>query len=81
MAQNEMFGLILHELRYLRKRLDDHVDDEDNSVVAMRKDIEGIKEELSTHRVKIGLALTVITAAFTGAMTWISTHISKIADS
>lgn len=67
---NTMLDHIMAELRYIRKRLDDHIDDEDRSYAAM-------KEELGSHRAKItGIVggATIIIVAFVG---WLFKFIPK----
>lgn len=71
MPQAEMLKQIWDEIRYVRKRLDDHVNDEDRSVDSLRKDMIEIKEEVTGHRVKIGMVLTVFGLILTGIISWV----------
>lgn len=80
----EILRQIWDEIRYVRKRLDDHVDDEDNAVESLRSDISGVKdeltgvkEEISAHRVKIGLMLAGLTLAVTGIISWLANYMSN----
>ena len=74
----EMLRLVLEEVRYVRQRLDTHIEDEDDSVKSMRQDISTIREEMSGHRVKIGLMLAGVGVAITSLFGWMVKHIDKI---
>jgi hypothetical protein len=50
MSDEIMLKIVLEEVRYVRQRLDDHVDDEDNSVEAIREELTKMREEIAERR-------------------------------
>ena len=74
----DMLKQIWDEIRYVRQRLDDHIEDEDKAVTSMRRDMTTIREEMSGHRVKIALMLSGVGIAVTGLFTWMVSHINRI---
>ena len=74
----EMLKQIWDEIRYVRNRLDDHIETEGESVKQTSRDITAIREEISGHRVKIGLMLGGVGVAITSLFGWMVSHIGKI---
>ena len=77
MRNNEVLNLIAEELRYIRKRLDDHIDDEDKSYKVVERDISSIKQEMSSHRTKVKGMLTGATILILSFVTWLFGLIPK----
>ena len=71
MAKDDILRMVLDALQYIRSRLDDHIDDESSAVDSVRKDIADVKNEMSGHRVKISLILTVFGLILTGIISWV----------
>lgn len=81
MTQEEealMLQQIWNEIRYIRKKLDDHVESNDGDFMEVKDDISGIKEEIKGHKVKLGMMFTGIGILFTSFTAWAVNHISKI---
>ena len=73
-----MLQQIWEEIRYVRAKLDAHVKDEDESVIGLRKDMQSIKEELTGHKVKLGIMFSGIGIVLTAFAAWAFGHIDKI---
>ena len=73
-----MLQQIWDEIRYVRKRLDDHVNDEDQSVRSLREDMTKVREDIRGHKTKLGLMLGAVGVAITGLVSWMANHISKL---
>ena len=59
-----MFQTIMQELHEVRKRLDTHIDKEQEWQSDVRKDISKICTELATHKTKLGVIVSVIAVAW-----------------
>ena len=68
--EKEMLNLIMEEIRYIRHKLDEHIQDEDQSVDRVRKEIGEIKEQLAQYRTKIGMISGGIALAVGGIISW-----------
>ena len=77
LSEAEMFDQIMHEVRYIRARLDSHVDGEEKDFKEIQRDISKIREEMATHRTKIGIFTSSIAAAVAVVVSWISYQIQK----
>jgi len=73
-AEQEMLNLIMDEIRYIRQKLDAHIDDEDKSVERVRKDISQIREELAQYKTKIGIISSGVALFVGGIISWIVSH-------
>ena len=72
-----MFDQIMHEVRYIRTRLDSHVDAEDRDLGEIRRDVAKIREEMATHKTKLGMITGSIAAGIAVVVSWISYQIQK----
>ena len=72
-----MFDQIMHEVRYIRARLDAHIDDEDKDLANIRQEVFKIREEIAAHRTKIGTITSAIAAGIAVVVSWISYQIQK----
>ena len=77
-TQTEMLKQIWDEVRYVRKRLDDHVDHNDKEIALVKKDISCISKDLAGQRVKIGLMFSGIGLAITAVVGWVANSLAKI---
>lgn len=68
---DEMFRLLMEELRMIRQRLDSHIDDEDRVMQQIRADIHRVKEELVAHKGKIGAISASIAVVVTTFLSWL----------
>jgi uncharacterized membrane protein YidH (DUF202 family) len=66
----KMLDHILEELRYIRKRLDDHVDDESINLAKFR-------EDLSSQKTIVAWIATGVTIIVAGIVNWIMGHMGK----
>ena len=62
---------IWEEIRYIRQKLDDHIDDEGHTLNSVRKDIAEIRENISTHKTKLGMISAGLSMIVAGLITWI----------
>lgn len=70
LSDAEMIKIIMDEIRHVRARLDDHIDDEKQSVSAVREDVSKIREELRGHKTMVGMIASGIAIIFTGIVNW-----------
>ena len=77
-TQTEMLKQIWDEVRYVRKRLDDHVDPNDEEIALIKKDIGSLRTDLAGQRVKIGLMFSGIGIAITAMGGWLAKHITNL---
>jgi len=69
--EEEMLHLIMDEIRYIRQKLDTHIETEDESVERVRREIVEIKEELAKYKTKIGIISGGIAVIVGGAISWL----------
>ena len=70
----EVFHEIMEEIRHIRKRLDDHIDDEKKQLDSMQKDIARTREDIASHKTTVKMitfGVSVIVAAF---ISWFTNH-------
>ena len=72
-----MLKIILEDIRGVRKRLDDHIDDEGKSIRCVQKDISKIREDMVSHRVKIAGITSGIALVVSGVVAWIFGHLGR----
>ena len=72
-----MLDQIMHEVRYIRARLDAHVDDEDKDLNDIRREVSKIREEMSAHRTKMGFITSAIAAGIAVVISWIGYQIQR----
>ena len=66
-----MIQQIMEEIRYIRTRLDSHINDEETDFKELRKDIARIREETSAHKTRLGSITSGIAAVVAGVISWI----------
>ena len=72
-----MLDQIMHEVRYIRARLDAHVDDEDKDLNDIRREVSKIREEMAAHRTKMGFITSAIAAGIAVVISWIGYQIQR----
>lgn len=73
--EEEMLHLIMDEIRYIRQKLDTHIETEDESVERVRREIVEIKEELAKYKTKIGMISGSIAVIVGGAISWLVSNV------
>lgn len=73
--EEEMLHLIMDEIRYIRQKLDSHIEMEDESVERVRREIVEIKEELAKYKTKIGMISGSIAVIVGGAISWLVSNV------
>jgi hypothetical protein len=69
--ENGKIGIIREEVRYIRKRLDDHVDREDLILGVIEDKISKTREEMSTYRAQVTGLVAFLALIITGLITWL----------
>ena len=69
-----MLRQIWEEIRYVRKKLDAHVESNEEDFTSMKNDFTDIKSELSGHKVKLGVMFSGIGVVMTGMVAWVVKH-------
>lgn len=67
----EMLKLVLDEIRPLRKRLDDHIDNKNQSFIEIQKDLSDIRIKLENHGVRLGSFSAGIALVVAGVVSWL----------
>ena len=70
-----MLKIILEDIRGIRRRLDDHIDDEGKSIRVVQKDISKIREEMAGHKSRLAMISGMISVVVAGVVTWIASHL------
>ena len=73
--RDDMLQLIMDEIRYIRQKLDAHIETEDESVERVRRDIVEIKEQLATYKTKVGVISGGIALGVGAAISWVMAHL------
>ena len=73
-----MLRQIWEEFRYVRKKLDTHVDQNDNDFKDIKEDVESVKNELTGHKIKLGLMFSAIGVALAGVVSWLVNHVDRV---
>ena len=76
--EDAMLQQIWSELRYVRGKLDEHVDSNDADFGKLKEDVAAVKSELSGHKVKLGIMFSGIGLAMSGLVAWVVNHVDKI---
>lgn len=76
-AREQMLHQIWDELRYVRKRLDDHVSDEDKLLIGVQKNITEIKEELAAQKIAHRIINSGIAMFVAGIFSWFFNQFGK----
>lgn len=78
-SDKEVMEFILQEVRYIRQKLDDHIEDERASIVTVRDDLSKIKEEMKSHQAatntKIGIISGGISLGVAAVISWALQHL------
>ena len=72
-----MFEQIMAEVRYIRKRLDDHISDEETDFKDIRKDISSIQSQMEGHKTRLGIMTSGIAAVVTAVVSWFEYQFHK----
>ena len=70
-----MLKQIWEELRYVRKKLDTHVESNDNDFKDVKEEVSKVKSELTGHKIKLGLMFSAIGLTLAGIVSWIANKI------
>ena len=70
-----MLKQIWEEIRYVRRKLDSHVEQNDTAFKEIKKDVTDVKTEISGHRLKLGLMFSAIGLALAGLVSWLVNHV------
>jgi len=73
-TDQEMLDFIATELRYIRDKLDHHIEDEEKTLHRVRDDISRLKEELAAHKTKVGVMSSGLAVAITAGLTWLMNY-------
>jgi len=73
-----MLQQIWNELRYVRGKLDEHVESNDEDFAKLKEDVGAVKAELSGHKVKLGIMFSAIGIAMSGLVAWFVNHVDRI---
>ena len=76
--EDAMLQQIWDELRYVRGKLDRHVESNSADLATVKEDIAAVKSELSGHKVKLGIMFSGIGLAMSGLVAWVVNHVDKI---
>jgi hypothetical protein len=69
-TNQEMLDYIAAEIRYIRDKLDHHIEDETDNQRKVRDEITKLKEELAEHKTKVGIMSSGLAVAITAGLTW-----------
>ena len=72
-----MLQQIWNELRYVRTKLDTHVEQNDKDFKEVKEDVSSVKNELSGHKVKLGIMFSGIGLAVAGLLSWVVNHVGN----
>ena len=73
-----MLQQIWNELRYVRNKLDTHVDQNNKDFKEVKDDVASVKTELSGHKLKLGLMFSGIGLVMAGLISWFVNHADKL---
>jgi hypothetical protein len=76
-TEEEMLKHITDEVRYIRQRLDKHIDDETVTLDSLRDDIANLKAETAVGKTKLGIVISSISLVLAGAVSWLTNHLSR----
>ena len=78
LEEEAMLQQIWNEIRYIRGKLDEHVDSNDSDFARVKEDVAAVKSELSGHKVKLGIMFSAVGIAMSGLVAWVVNHVDKI---
>jgi len=76
--EGAMLKQIWEEIRYVRRKLDTHVDQNDTDFKEIKDDVSKVKSELTGHKIKLGLMFSAIGLALAGIVSWIANNVGKV---
>lgn len=77
-ADVAMFHEIMEEVRHIRKRLDDHIDDEKDQLNSLQKDVSKIREDMMGHKTRLSIISSALAVFFASAISWIMSHFGSV---
>ena len=78
LEEEAMLQQIWNEIRYIRGKLDEHVDSNDSDFARVKEDVAAVKAELSGHKVKLGIMFSAIGLAMSGIIAWFVNHVDRL---
>jgi len=72
---NSMIHEIMEDLRHIRRRLDDHIDDEKTTIGTIQRDVSKIREDMAGHKTRLALVSGAIAFAVTALVSWALTKV------
>ena len=78
LEEEAMLQQIWNEIRYIRGKLDEHVDSNDSDFARVKEDVAAVKSELSGHKVKLGIMFSAIGLAMSGIIAWFVNHVDRL---
>lgn len=76
MSERDMLQHIMEELRSMRVRLDDYIDDRHTRELNLKQEIAQIREDLAGHKAKVGAWSALIAVVLTGFVNWVFGRLS-----
>ena len=76
--EDTMLQQIWQELRYVRGKLDEHMETNDADFAKVKEDVAAVKNELSGHKVKLGIMFSGIGLIMSGLVAWFVNHVDKV---
>ena len=76
--EDAMLQQIWEEIRYIRQKMDIHIESNDADFAEVKEDMASVKNELSGHKVKLGIMFSAIGLAMTGLITWVVNHVDHL---
>ena len=76
--EDRMLQQIWEEVRYVRNKLDTHVDQNAEDFKDVKEDVASVKTELSGHKLKLGLMFSGIGLILSGFVAWIVNHADNL---
>ena len=71
MSNTDMLKHIMDEIRHMRSRLDDHIDDQNSHYRCVQKDMSKIREEMAGHKIKLSGITAGIAVFVTALVHWL----------
>ena len=73
-----MLKQIWEEIRYVRKKLDLHSDQNESDFKEIKEEVATVKTEISGHKLKLGLMFSAIGLALAGLVSWLVNHSDSV---
>lgn len=71
----EMLEGLKEEIRYIRQRLDKHIDDQHTDFERIYEEISRVREETRAHKTKFSILASFIAVVVAGFVTWVTEHL------